>query len=161
MKKAASALVFLFAMTTQAAVEMTVQKEAFVIHSTSISCMAYQDGSNRRDIASPYIDIPQIRIANRSGEFFAPAMIQVTFKSSIRSYTCTYSDYQLDAIGIPVRMTNNEILDLTCPIKCGGLPIGSPEKVTATVELIGYTESGNGHMTPVKIQKKMDIINPN
>ncbi|ASD62685.1 hypothetical protein [Bdellovibrio bacteriovorus] len=160
MRSMVSALVFLLAMTAQAAVEMTVQKEAFVIHSTSISCMAYQDGSNRRDIASPYIDIPQIRIANRSGEFFAPAMIQVTFKSSIRSYTCTYSDYQLDAIGIPVRMTNNEILDLTCPIKCGGLPIGSPEKVTATVELIGYTESGNGHMTPVKIQKKMDIINP-
>ncbi|WP_374033939.1 hypothetical protein ACES2I_15110 [Bdellovibrio bacteriovorus] len=160
MRSMVSALVFLLAMTAQAAVEMTVQKEAFVIHSTSISCMAYQDGSNRRDIASPYIDIPQIRIANRSGEFFAPAMIQVTFKSSIRSYTCTYSDYQLDAIGIPVRMTNNEILDLTCPIKCGGLPIGSPEKVTASVELIGYTESGNGHMTPVKIQKKMDIINP-
>ncbi|MFV8249165.1 hypothetical protein [Bdellovibrio bacteriovorus] len=160
MRSMVSALVFLLAMTAQAAVEMTVQKEAFVIHSTSISCMAYQDGSNRRDIASPYIDIPQIRIANRSGEFFAPAMIQVTFKSSIRSYTCTYSDYQLDAIGIPVRMTNNEILDLTCPIKCGGLPIGSPEKVTATVELIGYTESGNGHMTPIKIQKKMDIINP-
>ncbi|MFV8257613.1 hypothetical protein ACNQKP_07400 [Bdellovibrio bacteriovorus] len=160
MRLTVSALVLLFAMTTQAFVEMTVQKEAFVIHSNSISCMAYQDGSNRRDIASPYIDIPQIRIANRSGEFFAPAMIQVTFKSSVRSYTCTYSDYQLDAIGIPVRMTNNEILDLTCPIKCGGLPIGSPEKVTATVELIGYTESGNGHMTPVKIQKKMDIINP-
>ncbi|AHZ83572.1 hypothetical protein Bb109J_c2962 [Bdellovibrio bacteriovorus] len=159
MRLTVSALVLLFAVTTQASVEMTVQKEAFVIHSTSISCMSYQDGSNRRDIASPYIDIPQIRIANRSGEFFAPAMIQVTFKSSVRSYTCTYSDYQLDAIGIPVRMTNNEILDLTCPMKCGGLPIGSPEKVTATVELIGHTESGNGHLTPIKIQKKMDIIN--
>lgn len=161
MKATFGVLVFLFALSSQATVEMTVQKEAFVIHSTSISCMAYQDGSLRRDIASPYIDIPQIRIANHSGEFFAPAMIQVTFKSSVRSYTCTYSDYQLDAIGIPVRMGNHEILDLTCPIKCGGLPMGSPEKVTATVELIGYTESGNGHMTPIKIQKKMDIINSN
>ncbi|WP_374027545.1 hypothetical protein ACES2J_14855 [Bdellovibrio bacteriovorus] len=85
MRLTVSALVLLFAVTTQASVEMTVQKEAFVIHSTSISCMSYQDGSNRRDIASPYIDIPQIRIANRSGEFFAPAMIQVTFKSSVRS----------------------------------------------------------------------------
>ncbi|UXR64442.1 hypothetical protein EZJ49_15340 [Bdellovibrio bacteriovorus] len=161
MKAMMSLLVILLAAGAQAQVEMTVQKEAFVIHSTSISCMSYQDGTSERDIPSPYINIPQIRIANRSGEFFAPAMLQLTFKSSIASYTCTYSDYYLDAIGIPVRMADNEILDLSCPMKCGGLPMATPEKVTATVELMGYTESGTGHITPVKIKKQMDIINAN
>ena len=160
MKSMIVVLIFLFtAGVVQAQVEMTVQKEAFAIHSTTISCMSYQDGSNERDVPSPYINIPQIRIANHSGEFFAPAMLQLTFRSSISSYTCTYSDYYLDAIGIPVRMADNEILELTCPMKCGGLPLATPEKVTATIELMGYTESGTGHITPVKIKKQMDVIN--
>lgn len=160
MKTAISAFVFLFVVNAGAAVEMTVQKEAFVIHANSISCMSYQDGSNKQDVAGPYIDIPQIRIANNTDEVFSPALIEVRFKSSMGSYTCTYADYWLDAIGIPVKMGSREMLDLSCPMKCGGLVIGRPEKVTATVELLGYTEDGNGSLKPVKIHKKMDILNP-
>ncbi|XGC81016.1 hypothetical protein ACES2L_00790 [Bdellovibrio bacteriovorus] len=143
-----------------AAVEFTVQKDAFVIHGTSLSCMAYRDGTTTPDIQSPYVDIPQIRIANITPSPFLPIMLTLKFTSSAGSNECIYFDHKLDAIGIPSKMSANEILDLGCPMKCGGLKIGSKEAVTATLELLGYLEDAQGMLNPVKIDKHLQIINP-
>ncbi|WII72797.1 hypothetical protein QJS83_02805 [Bdellovibrio sp. 22V] len=138
-------------------VDFRVQKEAYVIHGTSTSCMAYRDGSHRKDIAAPYIDIPDMTIANRSGSPFIPGLLSLRFTSSVGSYECTYVDYELESLGLPLKMKNNEILDLGCPMKCGGLRIGNREIVEATVELLGYVDAPEG-VLPVKLQKKMKII---
>lgn len=153
-------LLLLWSASSFAAVEFSVQKDAFVIHGTSLSCMAYRDGSTAPDIQSPYVDIPQIRIANINPNPYLPIMLTLKFTSSVGSNECIYFDHKLDAIGIPSKMRANEILDLGCPMKCGGLKIGPKEAATATLELLGYLEDEQGMLTPVKLEKHLQIINP-
>ncbi|UOF00247.1 hypothetical protein [Bdellovibrio reynosensis] len=152
-------LLLLWSSTSFAAVEFASQKDAFVIHGNSLSCMAFEDGSTVPDILSPYVDIPQIRISNLTATPYLPIMLTLKFSSSLGANECVYHDYKLAALGIPSKMKPNEILDLGCTMKCGGLKIGSKESVTATLELLGFTEDANGMLTPVRLEKYIQIIN--
>lgn len=149
-----------FSTLSFAQVSLNVQKDTYVIKATSMSCLGYQRNSKADDVASPYFDIYDMRIANRTTTDFIPAALVLHFTSGKGKNQCDYFGDSLQALGFPEKMTANEILDIGCPMKCGGLNIGH-ESIQGTIELFGYSENPDGTTTPVRIQKNIQIINPN